>query len=151
MVRGKPSLFIYLHLAVRLLFWLHTCFFFYNISYRIFNHRNPLTTPHEPPYPTNRKIPTNHWVGWIPIFACIYVCMCVSRHRGHTVHVRDLYFWIYRLHIDEKKGFLDFSKKSVFRFFSSFCHFPRSDVHAKLVHGVLWIHIHPGLQSVFLF
>ena len=36
-----------------------------------------ITATHEPPYPTNRKIPTNHWVGWIPIFACIYVCLCV--------------------------------------------------------------------------
>ena len=77
--------------------------------------------------------------------------MCVSRHRGHTVHVRDLYFWIYRLHIDEKKGFFGFFEKIRFSIFSSFCHFPRSGVHAKLVHGVLWIHVHPRLQSVFLF
>ena len=52
--------------------------------------------------------------------------------------------------MSRENGFLDFSKKSVFDFFSYF-HLPRSDVHAKLVRGVLWIHVHPGLQSVFLF
>ena len=120
----------------------------------IFNHRNPLTTPHEPPYPTNREIPTNHWVGWIPIFACIYiyVCVCMSHATVGTLFTLETCTSGYIVSTSTKKrGFLDFSKKSVFRFFSSFCHFPRSDVHAKLVHGVLWIHIHPGLQSVFLF
>merc|ERR1712015_69589 len=134
MDRGKPSLFIYLHLAVRLLFWLHTCFFFYNISYRIFNHRNPLTTPHEPPYPTNRKIPTNHWVGWIPIFACIYVCMFVCMYHATvgTLFTLETCTSGYIVSTTVKKrGFLDFSKKSVFRFFSSFCHFPRSAVRAR--------------------
>ena len=50
----------------------------------------------------------------------------------------------------KKEVFWIFGKNGFFDFFSSFFHFPRSDVHAKLVHGVLWIHVHPGLQSLFL-
>ena len=74
-----------------------TLFFFY----KNINHRNPLTAapheppPHEPP-PTNRNIPMNHWVGWIPIFACIYICMFVCmycrnyRHTNNNMWVSEI-------------------------------------------------------------
>ena len=86
-----------------------------------------ITATHWPP-PTEHS-PTDHSptnMGGLDsyfrlyIYMCVCVCAYVSRHRGHTVHVRDLYFWIYSLHIHEKKSFFVFWKKSVFRFFSVF-------------------------------
>ena len=118
---------------------------FHNQSPRPTNHPPRTAVPHKPQNPHEPS-------GGLDSYFRLYICVCVSRHRGHTVQVRDFYFWIYILHIDEKKGFFGFFEKIRFSiFFRFFFHFPRSDVHAKLVHGVLWIHVHPGLQSVFLF
>ena len=72
------------------------------------NHRNPLTAaPHAPPphEPQRPQEPLGGLDSYFRLYICLCVCMYVSRHHGHTVQVRDFYFWIYILHIDEKKVF----------------------------------------------
>ena len=86
------------------------------------NHRNPLTTLHEPPYPTNSPHePLGGLDSYFRLYIYLYVCICVSRHPGHTIQVRDLYSCIYTLHIDEKNRFFGFFEKIFFSIF--FCLF----------------------------
>ena len=83
--------------------------------------QSPQPTNHPPrtAYPTNRKIPTNHWVGWIPIFACIYVCLCVSHVTMGTLYTLETSTSGYIVSTSTKKKVF-FLKKSVFRFFFDF-------------------------------
>ena len=63
---------------------------------------------YQSPQPTNRRTPliaiSLEPSGGLDSYFRLYMYMCVyvSRHHGHTVQVRDLYFWIYNPHIDEK-------------------------------------------------